>query len=135
MSVTLSEQDKLTLKTAAHGAIALLAASDGTGSPHKIAAQGTIALGSGTGAVGHVLAERYKAEDMNVKSLAEIADKVLPALTESMALLKKQDPAEAENFRGIVTIAVESGTQARKGEPTPPMADVTRKIMGALDAA
>jgi hypothetical protein len=134
MSITLTDQDKLTLRTAAYGAITLLAAADATGSPHKVATSGSIALASATGPVGHVLAEKSKVTNLDGKSVAEIADHVLPALTAATTLLNKQDPAEADNFRSIVTIAIEAATQARKGEPSPTMTDMTRKITEALDA-
>ncbi|MEU8275803.1 hypothetical protein ACFYOK_10175 [Microbispora bryophytorum] len=118
MSVTLTDQDKITLRTAAYGAVSLLAAAGATGSPHKVATQGSIALASATGLVGHVL-----------------ADRVLPALTASVHLLKRQAPAEADNFRSTVLVAVEAAARAQKGEPGPTMADMTRKITEALDAA
>ena len=135
MSITFADQDKLTLQTAAYGAVTLLAAADATGSPHKAAADGSIALASATGLVGHVLAEYPKGTDLSGRSVAEIADRVLPALTAAMTLLKKQDPAEADNFRRTVTVAVEAATRAHKGEPTPTVAEMTRKITEALDAA
>ncbi|MFJ8363153.1 hypothetical protein [Streptomyces sp. NPDC093984] len=135
MSNTLTDQDKLTLRTAAYGAVSLLAAADAAGSPHKVAADGSIALASATGVVGHVLAEKSKVKNLDGKSVAEIADHVLPALTAAVILLKKHDPAEAANFRRTVIVAVESATRAHKGEPSPTMADITRKITEALDAA
>ena len=136
MSSILSDQDKTTLRTAAYGAITLLtAASAAGGSPHKISANGSIALGSATGLVGHVLTEHPKSKELNGKSVAEIADRVLPALTEAMSLLKKQDPAEADNFRSTVLVAIESATRALKGEPSPTVRDIIRKITAALDAA
>ncbi|GAA1560602.1 hypothetical protein GCM10009678_49370 [Actinomadura kijaniata] len=46
------------LRTAAYGAVTLMSAADVTGSPHKVATQGSIALSSATGLVGHVLAEK-----------------------------------------------------------------------------
>jgi hypothetical protein len=134
MSITLTDQDKLTLRTAAYGAVTLLAAADAAGSPHKVATSGSIALASATGPVGHVLAEKSKVTNLDGKSVAEIADHVLPALTAATTLLNKQDPAVADNFRSIVTIAIEAATQARKGEPSPIMTDMTRKITEALDA-
>ncbi|MEU4996425.1 hypothetical protein [Streptomyces sp. NPDC021622] len=134
-AITLTDQDKLTLRTAAYGAISLLAAADAAGSPHKIATQGSIALASATGPVGYVLAENSKVGDLGGKSVAELADTVLPALTAATTLLKKQDPAEADNFRGIITIALETAAQARKGGPSPTMTDMTRKITAAIDAA
>ncbi|WOX24603.1 hypothetical protein [Streptomyces solicathayae] len=135
MSLNLTAQDKNTLRTAAYGAVSLLAAGDAAGSPHKVATHGSIALASATGPVGHVLAEKSKIENLDGKSVAAIADKVLPALTAAMDLLKKQDPAEADNFRGIIAVAIEAGTRAHKGEPGPVLAEMTRKINGALDAA
>ncbi|WP_020578768.1 hypothetical protein [Actinopolymorpha alba] len=135
MSITLADQDNLTLRTAAHGAVSLMAAAGAAGSPHKVATAGSIALASATGLVGHVLAEGSQGTKLDSKSVATIADQVLPALTESMNLLKKQDPAEAENFRNTVLVAIEAATRAHKGEPSPTMTDITRKITEALDAA
>ncbi|WP_415947970.1 GNAT family N-acetyltransferase [Streptomyces sp. KLOTTS4A1] len=135
MSLTLTDQDKRTLHSAAHGAVALLAAADAAGSPHRISTHASVALASGTGPVGHVLAEKVKGGTPSGKSVAELADTVLPALTSAMGLLGKQDPARAEDFRGIVMVALEAGVQARKGEPSPPLTDMLRRITEALDAA
>ncbi|MBB4700941.1 hypothetical protein [Sphaerisporangium siamense] len=135
MSITLTDQDKLTLRTAAYGAVSLLAAAGAAGSPHKIATEGSIALASATGLVGHVLAEKSKIANLNGRSAAELADHVLPALTEAMNLLKKQDPAEAANFRHTVLVALDAATRTRQGEPSPTMADMARKITAALDAS
>lgn len=135
MPPTLSDQDRNTLRTAAYGAVSLLAAADATGSPHKLAARGSIALSSATGLVGHVLSEKAAAPDLGGRSAAELADRVLPALTATMELLRKQAPDEAGNFRDTVLVAVEAATQARKGEPGPVLAAMTGKITEALDAA
>ncbi|MEO3926373.1 hypothetical protein ABGB07_21270 [Micromonosporaceae bacterium B7E4] len=135
MSVTLTDQESLTLRIAAYGAVTLMAAAGAAGSPHKVATEGSIALASATGTVGHVLATYPKGKDLDGKSVAEIADHVLPALTESMNLLKKQDPAEADNFRSTVLVAVDAASRARAGEPSPTLAEMTRKITAALDAA
>lgn len=134
MSINFTDQDKTTLRTAAYGAIELLAAASAAGgSPHKVATDGSIALGSATGAIGHVLAEKQYGAKLKVKSVADIADQVLPALTEAAKLLKSQDPAEAENFRSTLMVAIDAATQRVK--PSPTMADMTRKITEALDAA
>ena len=134
MSITFTTDDKQTLRTAAYGAVSLLAAAGAVGgSPHRIATDGSIALASATGPVGHVLAEKKGGMDLSGKSVAELADKVLPALTEAMSLLKAQAPAEADNYRGIVLVAVESALGGR--QPSPVLADMTRKITAALDAA
>ncbi len=134
-SITLTDQDKITLRTAAYGAVSLLAAADATGRPHRVATEGSIALASATGLVGHVLAEKSKGMNLNGKSVAALADHVLPALTAAMNLLRQQDPAEAGNFRSTVIVAVETAARTHQGEPSPTMAEMTRKIIAALDAA
>jgi hypothetical protein len=134
MSITLSDQDKTTLRVAAYGAVTLLSAAGAAGgSPHKIATNGTIALGSATGLIGHVLADYPKGKELSGKSVAEIGDRVLPALTAAMSLLKEQAPEEADNFRSTVITAVESATH--HGQPSPLVADMIHKITKALDAA
>ncbi|MEV1167035.1 serine hydrolase domain-containing protein [Nonomuraea sp. NPDC049784] len=135
MTITLSDQDKSTLRVAAYGAVSLMAAAGAaTGKPQKSAASGSIALGSATGLVGHVLADHPDPKDLVGKSVAEMADRVLPALTAGMNLLMRQDPAEAGNFRGAVLIAVETA-QMQQGRPSPATAEMIRKITDALDAA
>ncbi|MFG1808106.1 hypothetical protein [Streptomyces sp. NPDC049040] len=135
LPLALTDQEKLTLRTAAYGAVSLMAAADATGSPHKSATQGSIALASATGPIGHVLAEKSKIGDLGGKSTAELADRVLPALTATMTLLTKHDPTEAGNFRTTVLIAIDTAARTHKGEPTPTMAEMARKITQALDAA
>ncbi|MDV7221673.1 hypothetical protein [Streptomyces prunicolor] len=135
LTLTLTDEDKQTLRTAAYGAVSLMAAAGAAGSPHKVATQGSIALASATGPIGYVLAEKSKIKGLNGKSVAEIADHVLPALTEAMSVLKKQDPAEAANFRGTVLVALDAGTRTGKNQSSPVMAEMTRKITDALDAA
>ncbi|MFJ4655810.1 hypothetical protein ACIP5Y_31415 [Nocardia sp. NPDC088792] len=133
MSITLTDQDKMTLRTAAYGAVSLLAAAGAAGSsPHKIATTGTVALASATGLVGRVLSEKRQAVNLDGKSVAEISEHVLPALTASIDLLADQAPAETDNFRRTVLVAIET---AQQGRPTAAMADMTRKITAALDAA
>ncbi|GIH98183.1 hypothetical protein [Planobispora takensis] len=133
MSVTLTDQDAITLRTAGWGAVALMAAAGAAGSPHKAATEASIALTSATGPVGHVLAKAPKG--LNAKSTAELADQVLPALTASMGLLKQHAPAEADNFRRTVIVAVEAAARPQKGAPSPTMTEMARKITEALDAA
>ncbi|WP_236667258.1 MULTISPECIES: serine hydrolase domain-containing protein [unclassified Nonomuraea] len=134
MTIILSDQDKSTLRIAAYGAVTLMAAAGAPGKPHKIATSGSIALGPATGLIGHVLADHPEGKDLNGKSVAEIADRVLPALTAAMNLLKQQDPAEADSFRSTVLVAVETA-QTHRGRPSPATAEMARKITEALDAA
>ncbi|GAB2701331.1 hypothetical protein [Nocardia thraciensis] len=132
MSVTLTAQDKATIRTAAYGAVSLLASAGSK--PHKIATKGSVALWSSTGVVGHVLAAKSKDIELNGKSVAELADHVLPALTAAVSLLERQDPAEAANFRSTIAVAIEAA-QVELAQPSPTMAEMTRKITGALAAA
>ncbi|HEY1177468.1 MAG TPA: hypothetical protein VGF17_15025 [Phytomonospora sp.] len=134
MTITLSDQDKITVYNAAHGAVMLMSFAGVASSPGKIASHGSLALTSATGLVGHVLAKRPKGAKLNAKSAAALADQVFPALAEAVALLNRQDPAEAENFRSTVTIAVEAAAGAQRGELSPPVAAMTRKISDALNA-
>ncbi|MEW1848044.1 hypothetical protein AB0392_59655 [Nonomuraea angiospora] len=134
MSITLTDQDKLTLRIAAWGAVSLMSAAGAAGSAHKVATEGSIALTSATGVVGHVLTKAPKGVKYG-KSVAELADQVLPALTASVSLLKRQDPAEADNFRGTVIVALEAAAGTHRGTPSPTLPEMTRKITGALDAA
>ncbi|MFE3316918.1 serine hydrolase domain-containing protein [Nocardia sp. NPDC059195] len=133
MSITLSDQDKSTLRTAAYGAVSLIAAAGAAGKPHKIATAGSIALYTATGPVGHVLAAKAKDIDLTGRSVAELADQVLPALTAAMCLLAQQDPAEAANFRTTVLVATDAA-QAQQGQRSPATAEMARKITAALDA-
>ncbi|MEU1549744.1 serine hydrolase domain-containing protein [Nocardia sp. NPDC005745] len=45
-----------------------------------------------------------------------------------------QDPAEADNFRSTVLIAVDAAARSRTGEPSPTAAAMVGKITAALDA-
>ena len=134
MSVILTDQDKLTLRTAAWGAVSLMSAAGAAGSAHKVATHGSIALTSATGLVGHVLTKAPKGVKYG-KTVAELADQVLPALTAAITLLKQQDPAEADNFRSTVVVAIDAATHASQGQPSPTLTDMARKITAALDAA
>ena len=134
MSVTLTDQDKLTLRTAAWGAVSLMSAAGAAGSAHKVATHGSIALTSATGLVGHVLTKAPKGVKYG-KTVAELADQVLPALTAAISLLKQQDPAEADNFRSTVVVAIDAAAHTSQGQPSPTLTDMARKITEALDAA
>ncbi|GAA3187273.1 serine hydrolase domain-containing protein [Nonomuraea roseoviolacea] len=135
MSLTLSDQDKSTLRIAAYGAVSLMAAAGAAGRPHRIATDGAVALASATGLVGHVLAVKAKDIALKGESTAELADQVLPALTAAMSLLTERDPAEAGDFRRTVLVAVEAAARPGQGEPSPTMTEMARKITEALDAA
>ncbi|WP_327095362.1 beta-lactamase family protein [Nocardia vinacea] len=132
MSIILSDQDKSTLRTAAYGTVSLMAAA--SGAPHKSAANAVIALTSATGLVGHVLAARTKDIELIGTTVAELADRVFPALTAAMRVLGAQAPAESDNFRGTVLRAVEAA-QTHSDKPGYAMVEMARKITAVLDSA
>lgn len=132
MSITLSDRDKTTLRNAAYGAVSLVAAT--TSSPAKAATNAAIALTSATGLVGHVLTAKTKDIELKGKTVAELADQVLPTLTAAMNLLGKQAPAEADNFRSTILLALEAAP-LHTDKPSTTTAEMARKIVAALDAA
>lgn len=129
-TVTLTDQDKAILRTAAYGAVSLLAAA---GAPHKAISQGTTALTSSTGLTGHVLSAKSRDIRLPGKTVAELADYVLPALTAAMACLADQ-PGEAANFRDTVLVAVDAASHPVKGAPSPALTAMATKIAAALNA-
>lgn len=130
-TIALTAEATATLRTAAYGAVSLLAAA---GAPHKSVAQATIALTSATGLVGHVLSTKSRDIHLPGKSVAELADHVLPALTSAIHLLNAQAPTESANFRTTILVAVETATTG-KGQPAPAVNAMARKIIESLDAA
>ncbi|WP_112140991.1 hypothetical protein [Glycomyces dulcitolivorans] len=134
MSVNLTAENQTVIRTAAYGAIHLLAFAGLAGSAHKVATEGSLSYASATGEVGHVLASKKNDFKLKGKTAAAVADQVLPALAEAVGILKAQDEAEAENFRKVVTVAVEAANRAHKGAPSPSMAEMSRKITEALNA-
>ncbi|GAA5084950.1 hypothetical protein [Nocardia iowensis] len=131
ITITLTDQDKATLRTAAYGAVSLMSAA---GAPHKAITHGSIALTSATGLVGHVLAAKTKDIHLPGKSVPELADHVLPALTAAMRLLGTQHPVEADNFRATVLVAIQAAAGTAKTQPNPAVTAMAHKITAALDA-
>ncbi|MEV6279205.1 hypothetical protein [Nocardia sp. NPDC051832] len=129
-TITLTDTDKATLRTAAYGTVGLLAA---TGAPHQGIGHASIALTSATGLVGHILAAKTKDIHLNGKNVAELADQVLPSLTAAMTLLA-QHPGEADNFRDTIQVAVQAATQTGKNQPSPAVTAMAAKITTALNA-
>ncbi|MEU4842008.1 serine hydrolase domain-containing protein [Nocardia testacea] len=131
MTVALTDRERATLRTAAYGALALMAA---TGAPHSAATDGSLALASATGLVGHVLAAKSADIVLTGKTVAELAGRVFPALSAAMDLLEKKDAAEAENFRSTIGLAVGAAARPRRGESGPAAVEMARKITAALAA-
>ncbi|WP_067561598.1 hypothetical protein [Nocardia acidivorans] len=132
MSINLTAQDTATLRTAAYGAVSLFAAA--SSKPHKVSATGTLALLSATGPVGHALSAKARDIKLTGKNVAELADQVLPALTAAVTLLAQQDPAEAENFRSTVLVAIDTA-KVEANQSSPAATEMARKISAALHTA
>jgi hypothetical protein len=133
-NTALSTADQTTVATAAWGTVTLLSIAGIAGSTHKVATDASLALNATTGAVGHAIADNPKAAKIKGKNAADIADQVLPALTESVRILEAHDPAEAENFRNTITVVIEAANRAHKGEPSPTLAEMARKVTEAVNA-
>lgn len=133
-SSVLTGADRQTLQVAAHGVVALMAASDpGPISSTRAGMAGGNALASATGLVGHVLAEKPEGikAAFNGKSVADLADTVFPALASSVRVLREKAPAEAKNFKS--TIGVIASSAAGKN-PSPAQTAMIEKITAALNA-
>lgn len=132
----LTPDDKLTLQTAAHGVVSLMAAADpGPISSTRSGTAGGKALSTATGLVGRVLAERAKGLDLGGSSTADLADRVFAALTDSVTLLKAKAPDEVTNFRDTIATITDAASRAHKGGPGPAEKAMIQKIGAALEAA
>ncbi|GAB0101167.1 hypothetical protein JMUB6875_01310 [Nocardia sp. JMUB6875] len=133
-TLNLTADDKATIRSAAYGAVSLVSAA--ADKPHKASTAGSIALLSATGPIGHVLNAKSKDIHLSGKNVAQLADQVLPALTAAVTVLEQQDPAEADNFRTTVLVALEAAASTgRNGQPGPVVAEMTRKVTAAMHAA
>jgi hypothetical protein len=130
----LTEQDRDLIRTAAYGAVTLVAcAYPGAISTTKASIAGARVLTGATGQAGKALAGKGKV-NLPGASAADIADIVLPALTSAMAVLKDNEPGEADDFRRIVTIAVTQAAQSSGGGINAAEQEMISKITRALDA-
>ncbi|MVU80237.1 hypothetical protein GPX89_23695 [Nocardia sp. ET3-3] len=128
-TLNLTDRDKSTIRSAAYGAVSLLAAA--SPKPNKAATAGSRALTSATGRIGHVLNAKSKDIHLSGNTVADLADQVLPALATAAGLLEQQDPAEADSFRAAILVAVEAAATVA---PSPVVDDMTRKVTAALHA-
>jgi hypothetical protein len=92
---------------------------------------GSMVLTGATGLVGTALAGKGDAK-LPKGTAGDIADVVLPALRESVALLTEKDPEEADGFRRIVLAAVEQGASSSGGGINPAQAEMISKVKAAM---
>ncbi|HEX6501591.1 MAG TPA: hypothetical protein VF054_21530 [Micromonosporaceae bacterium] len=131
MSDQLSAQDEYTIQVAAHGVVTLMAScAPGTVSAPRAGIAAAKAMSTATGLTGKVLAK--KPPKLPFKgSVANTADIVLPALTESAKILERAREGEGENFRRTIRMIAESAAGANGGT-SPAEAEMLRKIEEAL---
>ncbi len=136
ITIPLTREEQLTLKKGAFGAIQLLSqVNPGIVGQRAVkeATAGTMVLNGATGFVGHILGSKDK---IRIKgNAAQVADEVLPALTATINTLKAKAPGEAEEFRTLVTTAVEQAARSSQhGQISPAQAHMISKITAALAA-
>jgi hypothetical protein len=131
MAPTLTPDEQATLRKAAFGAVTLVSiAYPGAVSTARENIAGAKVLTGATGLTGEILSGKDKVK-LTGRSAAEIADEVLPALSATAAALDATDPAEADNFRTIVTTAAEQAAATGPG-PNPAQTLMIGKIKAAL---
>jgi hypothetical protein len=133
MEQRLTDEEKLTLKTGAFGAVFLVSNAD----PgfigmlrESFAASGAISGASGL--VKEALTEGPLPRLAADSPLAVEAG-VLPALTRAMGILRARAPQEAENYRATVLAAADQVARAHQGVGAAETA-VIEKVRAALDA-
>jgi hypothetical protein len=128
----LSDQEKFTIQVAAHGVVALMAAcAPGAVTAPRAGIAAAKAMSSATGLSGKVLAE--KPPKLPFKgSVAEIAEVVFPALTESVKILDRIREGEGDNFRRTMLMVAESAAKANKAGPSLAESEMLRKIEDSL---
>jgi len=127
----LTGAEQAELRTAAYGAVTLISlAYPGALSSTRQNVAGAKVLTGATGMIGRVLAANGKV-DLKGSSTAEVAEKVLPALTASVATLSAKAPADVAEFRRIVLTASEQAASTGSG-PTRAHLEMLDKINAAL---
>lgn len=133
MVEVLTDEEKATLKTAAHGAVTLVSlAYPGAVATTKTNIVGAKVLAGATGLTGQVINSKPHPK-IPSGSAAEMATTVLPALTESVSILQAKAPDEVDNFRRIVTVAIEQGAGSSGSGVNAAEAEMISKVKQALD--
>ncbi|WP_329549980.1 hypothetical protein OG548_45175 [Streptomyces sp. NBC_01356] len=131
VTTSLTSDEQLTLQRAAYGAVHLVSvAQPGVMATTRANITGAKVLTGATGTVGQILSSKAKIKLKG--NTADVAAEVLPALTATTAVLKAKSPADTEEFRTIVTVAVEQA--AERAGVSPARQAMVTKITGALAA-
>jgi hypothetical protein len=128
----LTAEERATLKRAAFGAVYLVSSADpGFFAMLKESAAASDALTTAHGLVGEIFTSGGLPTLPRTSAAAEAV--VLPALRESMSILRAKAPREASTYRASVLTAVERAAAATRGVH-PEEAAVVAKVRAALDA-
>jgi hypothetical protein len=129
----LTSEERVTLKTAAFGAVFLVSNADpGFFAMLKESFAASGALAGATGLVKEVLTTGTLPQ-LPRRSPADVEAIVLPSLERSVAILREKAPGEVDNYQATVIAAVERTAQATHGV-NEREADVINKVRGALGA-
>jgi hypothetical protein len=113
--VSLSDEEKTTVRNAAFGAVYLVSNADpGVFAMIKESFAASAALAKAPGPVGELLTKGGLPSVPKVPP-AELEATVLPELTQALALLKEKDPEEVGAFREAVSEACDKVAEASKG--------------------
>ncbi len=127
----LTEDERLTLKTGAFGAVFLVSnAEPGMLAMVRESFAASGAFGAASGVVKDALTTGPLPE-LPRDSALEIEATVLPALSRSVAILREKSPGDVEAYRSVVLGAADQVAQAHRGV-TPAEATVIDRIRDAL---
>jgi hypothetical protein len=129
----LTAEEKMTLKTAAYGAVSLVSNADpGVFSLVKESFAASNPFADATGLVKDALTTGRLPRLPN-ESLTELEAFVLPMLRRSVAILETKAPQELDNYRSTVVSAIDRAGRASRGVNAAEVA-MTAKVRDALGA-
>jgi GNAT superfamily N-acetyltransferase len=127
--LSLSDEEKTTVRNAAFGAVYLVSNADpGVLAMIKESFAASAALARTPGPVGELLTHGGLPSVPKVAP-AELAERVLPELTQAITLLREKEPAELAAFRTAVTEACDKVAEASKG-----VSDAEAAVLGKIKA-
>lgn len=133
MREPLTTDEKMTLKTAAYGAVSLVSNADpGVFSMIKESFAASHPFANATGLVKDALTTGGLPE-LPRESPAELEAVVLPVLRQSVAILQAKAPQELDNFRSTVVTAIDRVGRAYRGVNEDEAA-ATARVKDALGA-
>lgn len=133
MREPLTTDEKMTLKTAAYGAVSLVSNADpGVFSMIKESFAASHPFANATGLVKDALTTGGLPE-LPRESPAELEAVVLPVLRQSVAILQAKAPQELDNFRSAVVTAIDRVGRAYRGVNEDEAA-ATARVKDALGA-